>query len=270
MSDFFLYLSIEKLATIIAKQLHHEGEIMTLLEQILITTITACATAILAYFGFWRQAKADLQKMYESRFNEKKWEVFINFMELIPLIRQVSEDKLNQKEAKSDSRDFYWSQHDLVTNEEYLLQHMNWLTNEEHLHDELQSIEERLLLIASSDTVKKFLIWRNYSEVNPVFEDEKGTIIFIDLINTMREDLGNIKSKLNPSDFDGIYFVSEKKIKENRRWVESQVSPRQKSDFVEVEKIIQRFYEECGNNMTPKKLRELDECVKEYLANKKE
>jgi len=46
----------------------------------------ALATAFLTSWGYWRNAKADLEKEYSSRFNTKKWEVYTAFTALVPEI----------------------------------------------------------------------------------------------------------------------------------------------------------------------------------------
>ena len=50
---------------------------------LLISLATALATAFIAYFFYWRQIKADLQKEYESRFNTKKWETYLGMNDII-------------------------------------------------------------------------------------------------------------------------------------------------------------------------------------------
>ena len=50
--------------------------------------LTALITAAFTFLGYWRKAKAELQKEYESRFNEKKWEVYQDFVLYLANIAQ--------------------------------------------------------------------------------------------------------------------------------------------------------------------------------------
>ena len=50
-----------------------------LLFTILVSFLTALLTATFTFIGYWRKAKAELQREYKSRFNEKKWEVYQDF-----------------------------------------------------------------------------------------------------------------------------------------------------------------------------------------------
>jgi hypothetical protein len=51
-----------------------------MLDTILVSIITALATAAFAYLGFWRKAAAELRKELDSRFNEQKWKAYQDFM----------------------------------------------------------------------------------------------------------------------------------------------------------------------------------------------
>ena len=44
--------------------------------------LVALLTSVLASWAYWRQAKADLDKLYKSRFNEQKWKAYLDFIEM--------------------------------------------------------------------------------------------------------------------------------------------------------------------------------------------
>ena len=46
------------------------------------TFLVAPLTSVFASWVYWRQAKADLDKLYKSRFNEQKWKAYLDFIEM--------------------------------------------------------------------------------------------------------------------------------------------------------------------------------------------
>jgi hypothetical protein len=46
----------------------------------ILSTFVALLTSTLAFWGYWRSAKAELEKIYNSRFNERKWEAYQDFV----------------------------------------------------------------------------------------------------------------------------------------------------------------------------------------------
>ncbi|RJP46308.1 MAG: hypothetical protein C4583_19220 [Anaerolineaceae bacterium] len=52
----------------------------TILVSIIIAFLTTLVTATFAYFGYWRQAAAELKKDLANRFNEQKWKAYQEFM----------------------------------------------------------------------------------------------------------------------------------------------------------------------------------------------
>jgi hypothetical protein len=44
--------------------------------------LVALLTSVLTSWVYWRQAKADLDKLYKSRFNEQKWKAYLDFVEM--------------------------------------------------------------------------------------------------------------------------------------------------------------------------------------------
>lgn len=44
--------------------------------------LVASLASVFASWVYWRQAKADLDKLYKSRFNEQKWQAYLHFLEM--------------------------------------------------------------------------------------------------------------------------------------------------------------------------------------------
>jgi hypothetical protein len=171
---------------------------MSVLDQILISVISASATAILAYFGFWRQAKAQLMKEYLSRFNEKKWDIYIRYIKLVSTIRELQ--RLVESERGREEKHTAFSEADALKLES--------LTKD---YDEnFYRLENEILLIGSTNVVETFFKWRAEIIADKGAADEKMVAIQIRLLNYMREDLGTGKSNLNVSALDGSYFPHKK------------------------------------------------------------
>jgi hypothetical protein len=166
---------------------------MSLIDQILIAFFTALATAALAYIGFWRQAKAELQKEYQSRFNEKKWESYSSFVRIVPTLIEIN----RIIEIKSYGP---LSLEDQKRLDEFPLIYK----------DSIEKIESEILLVGSKKVVKLFLEWEGITEMFNA-KDEYTIEIFIPLLNSMREDLGLEKSDFTLDELDGKYFISKKK-----------------------------------------------------------
>lgn len=161
---------------------------MTLLDQILISIITASITAGLAYFGFWRQAKAELYKEYETKFNSKKWEVYLKFIELLPLERNIA--ALNSRNPKYRTDDDNKEIREL----------------ENQYHETIANIENEILLIGSRDVINAFITLQRI-KLELASPNEKIVVEHLfNVINAMRIDLGKDKSNINYTDF-GNYFV---------------------------------------------------------------
>ena len=54
----------------------------TIIASIVTALITSVGAAALAYFGYWRQAAAELKKELNNRYNEQKWKAYQDFMKL--------------------------------------------------------------------------------------------------------------------------------------------------------------------------------------------
>ena len=167
---------------------------MTFLEQILLTIITAFVSSSLVYFGYGRKSKADLEKDYESRFNEKKWEVYIKF------VNQLQE-RMNicMYYLLSDGNSF-----PVEKKKEY---QDKFISLSDDFNDVMRGIQSEMLLISSKDVVEKYFVWKEkfHSTIRSYSEDEYAKFL-IDLLNAMREDLGKGKSKLDYKAFDGFLY----------------------------------------------------------------
>lgn len=61
--------------------------------------LVAVLTSVLASWIYWRQAKADLDKLYESRFNEQKWKAYLDFIRMQSRVTNVMEPESAELKA---------------------------------------------------------------------------------------------------------------------------------------------------------------------------
>ncbi len=172
---------------------------MTPLEQILLALLTVIISGFVSFFIVGRQLKADLKKHYETKFNEKKWEVYTKLLaiqELVPNYHGWWE--LNDKFPDKDTHDKY----------QKISQEMD---------KKLASFRNDIFLIGSREVVVNFAEW---TRTLPVNDDTRESYFrtLVDLINSIRKDLGQSESKINFDDLDGKYFWSEKKVEKMRKY----------------------------------------------------
>jgi hypothetical protein len=159
---------------------------MNLLDQILISIITAGITAILAYFGFWRQAKAELMKEYQSRFNERKWNTYFKIIQSISIINEIKVLTLEEKFFKTTI-----NAPDPQKIEELKIK-----------NGELGSqLWDEVLLTGSQDVIMAYMDWE-IEQAGKSSVDDNVLDRQLKLLNCMRVDLGMEKSTLN---VDKIY-----------------------------------------------------------------
>jgi hypothetical protein len=161
---------------------------MTTLEQILISIFTALATATFAYFGFWRQAQAELRKEYETRFNEKKWGTYFSFTSLV--------SKLHQRNLLSYSYD---------TDAKEKQARLDTV-----IKVEFEKIEPEIWLIGSPKVIQGFIKWKMVSMDDIFLDDEVRIKCLFDLIIAMRSDLGKEKADIDYQVFEGYSYVGKK------------------------------------------------------------
>jgi len=139
-----------------------------LLASIIVAILTAFVTGFITFWGFWRQAKADLDKEYQSRFNTKKWEVYTEFTKLL---------------------------HGFLTN------NSADLAGTTQQQDEIV-LASQLVLIGSDEVVRAFRDWREssmaYGKSHAVAKEK-----LFNLVAKMRNDLGIKYSKLALEDLLG-------------------------------------------------------------------
>lgn len=151
---------------------------MTLIGQLITSIVAALLTALLAYIGFWRQAKADLEKEYQKKFNEKKWDIYTKF---IKSIQELLEQNLSSPGGPG-------------------IGISNRIINK--IDNDLMAIATQMLLIASDDVIKEFSSWRSISTINGFTQKDSLTTLF-DLIVKMRKDLGNNTNEMDIVDMLG-------------------------------------------------------------------
>jgi hypothetical protein len=163
--------------------------VFTFLFSVIIAIASGLVTAILTYRGYQKQAKAELEKEYHSRFNEKKWEVYLSYVKLMPTLREMFrlERKFHQNMLKKDST---------FTEEDA----SKLLKLVDDNSDSLKIIENEILLIGSRDVITTWVKWKSLGRIYDVSEVDINAYN-MRLLNFMREDLG-LKSYLNENEFD--------------------------------------------------------------------
>ncbi|HEY5533834.1 MAG TPA: hypothetical protein VIL99_02680 [Ignavibacteria bacterium] len=127
--------------------------------------------SVLGSFLYLRQAKIDLKKEYEKRFNEKRWNTYNIFTEnVIKVIKLLSEE------------------HDNSIND---------------LNLGFQKFVAEFLLVGSDAVVTSYKEWRVLSHVNGPRERETMEALF-NVVIEMRKDLGNQYTKVKLQDLLGM------------------------------------------------------------------
>lgn len=124
------------------------------------TVATALITAYVTFWVNWRKARADLENEFQRRFNDKKWEVYTEFMKFLHRYTNKNRDDLDNN---SDS--------------------------------ELILLASQILLAGSDKTVKAFRLWRESAKVHGDGDEITKDKLF-QLILEMRRDLGNRQTRL--------------------------------------------------------------------------
>jgi hypothetical protein len=171
-----------------------QGKSMSLFDQVLLLFLGSILTAFITSLLYVRQAKADLKKEYESRFNEKKWEVYSGIIELFMLQFEYFLHKDDYYDGKLDS--------DGAVQFKQLIDKYSVLR---------KKVEGGILLVGSKEVVESFLCWELVT-MNNSPRTAKATESLIKLINNIRKDLGNEYSKLNHDDLNGIFYFDDKTI----------------------------------------------------------
>jgi hypothetical protein len=133
---------------------------------IITAVVTAAATTLLAYTLIWPRAKADLEREYLSRYNEKKWSIYIEFVDYVKHLVEAGM-----------SRD------------------RTWMSGRPVLPEKLSGISANLLLIGSDSIVGLFRNWREVTAASGQLSKESLESIS-EIVLEMRKDLGNTSSEL--------------------------------------------------------------------------
>lgn len=139
--------------------------------------LLSLATAYFTSKFYVRRVRADLQKEFESRFNQRKWEAYREFGKLLRDITLSSKEGKTAKEQHKFIRRFY---------------------------DFLPEV----WLVASDRVTRAFLSWRStsiQSQVTGSASPESLLNLFQILIE-MRKDLGYEKTKLAPEELLGTFI----------------------------------------------------------------
>jgi hypothetical protein len=134
--------------------------------------VLALATAFFTSRFYVHQAKADLQKDLERRFNERRWEIYTAFSGiLIDMIQASTDNRLNKDLPR--------------------------------LIRELQAFIGRLWLVGSDDVVEAVLDWRR-STADAASDTPMGStrsmMKLLKILVAMRRDLGDARTQLTARD----------------------------------------------------------------------
>lgn len=124
------------------------------------TVVTALITAYVTFWVNWRKARIDLENEFQRRFNDKKWEVYTEFMKFL---QHYTDRDQSDSDNNSDN--------------------------------ELVLLASQILLAGSDKTVKAFRLWRESAKVHGDGDETTKGKLF-QLILEMRRDLGNRQTRL--------------------------------------------------------------------------
>ena len=134
--------------------------------EIVIAFITALATGVFASMEVWRRKKADLEREFQKRFNEKKWEVYTEFAKLLQAPSLSTFEMDHRQEAET-------------------------------------AIASQIVLIGSDEVVRAFRDWRESAAVHGKAQRVTSEKLFV-LVANMRRDLGIKYSNLEVDDLLGV------------------------------------------------------------------
>ena len=140
------------------------------LNSLITALVTAPLAALLTSIVYMRQAKIDLQKEFDSRFNTKKWESYLGVNDIIQGIYYVEQ---------------------IVEDDEQI-----------NLEDQIQLLGTKVLLIGSNDVIKAFGFWQKQRQHGDHLHDTKERLH--NLIVEMRKDLGLQDSRFELETMQGL------------------------------------------------------------------
>lgn len=162
-------------------------ELSVVLISSLFSVLVAIITAFVSSTLYIRQVRADLQKEYASRFNERKWTVYTDFAKV------VSEVFKEAKKGAIKNPDRYMS----------------------ILHD----IAASLWIVGSDRVIGAYIDWQEFT--HNVAQGRKEDINFQSLrklaqiVIEMRKDLGYINDRATADDLLSLYVTNIKEYPSN-------------------------------------------------------
>ena len=145
---------------------------MEVLPALLVSILGAFATSYFAFRFYAPRVKADLQKEFESRFNERKWETYIDFVDIMY-------EALESVKAGRIDRDM------------------------KKIVRKLNAFVTRLLIVGSDEVVEALSEWMRYSRgagEEELSSTPEGLVKLMAIVIKMRKDLGYESSKVRPKD----------------------------------------------------------------------
>lgn len=144
------------------------------MNDIWVTIITAFATALVTaaftFLGYWRKAKADLEKEYASRFNERKWEVYTGFADILHHVFQSAKTGRTNRDLPKHTR-------------------------------KLEEFTSQLWIVGSDEVVEAFNEWlRECRRAEEEIDSTESLIKVSKVLIEMRKDLGYKSSRISPKD----------------------------------------------------------------------
>lgn len=150
-----------------------------LLAALFISILAAFATSYFAYRFYGPKVRADLQKEFESRFNERKWEAYTKFSGIMYQIFEGSKTgRLDRQMPK--------------------------------YHRQLREFLSHLWLVGSDEVVEAFNEWLRYGRREGQEEDSttgEGLVKLISIMIEMRKDLGYKSSQISPKDLLATFIT---------------------------------------------------------------
>ena len=138
---------------------------------IVVGVLLAVATAFFTSRFYVHQAKADLKKELEQKFNERRWQGYTDFSNtVLEVIQATQDERLGRQSPKIVRR--------------------------------MQEFIRRLWLIGSDKVVQAVLDWRRTSQETDEFgpTSADGLVALANILIAMRHDLGDTDTKLTARD----------------------------------------------------------------------
>jgi hypothetical protein len=120
------------------------------------------------------EIKADLQKEYDTRFNERRWETYLHFSKIIRKMMEATKAKKLEEIMPEIVADLY-------------------------------QFSGELLLVGSNDVVKSFNKWRANSEPSNKEQQLEMMRSMMGILIEMRKDLG-YSARISPDEFLRIFI----------------------------------------------------------------